>query len=301
MPGETLDASLLDLLTSSWTAQPDKPHETPESTLRALYHAAAGNPVSVHQASALPLPDLDQHGRTRLKSLVEKRIAGVPLAHLTGREHFLGIELLAGPQALIPRAETEILGRAALPLATQLADVLSPVVVLDLCTGCGNLALAIAAHEPRARVFGSDLSADAIELARKNAQHLGLEARVEFRESDMFNAFESAEFLGKVDLITCNPPYISSAKVGTMHPEISNHEPRLAFDGGALGVAILGKLIREAPRFLKPGAFLCFETGLGQGNPMTRLMGNAKEYNNIQTYPDASGNVRALTAQKIRS
>ena len=261
MPGETLDASLLDLLTSSWTAQPDKPHETPESTLRALYHAAAGNPVSVHKASALPLPDLDQHARTRLKSLVEKRIAGVPLAHLTGREHFLGIELLAGPQALIPRAETEILGRAALPLATQLADVLSPVVVLDLCTGCGNLALAIAAHEPRARVFGSDLSADAIELARKNAQHLGLEARVEF----------------------------------------SNHEPRLAFDGGALGVAILGKLIREAPRFLKPGAFLCFETGLGQGNPMTRLMGNAKEYNNIQTYPDASGHVRALTAQKIRS
>ena len=301
MPGETLDASLLDLLTSSWTAQPDKPHETPESTLRALYHAAAGNPVSVHQASALPLPDLDQHARTRLKSLVEKRIAGVPLAHLTGREHFLGIELLAGPQALIPRAETEILGRAALPLATQLADVLSPVVVLDLCTGCGNLALAIAAHEPRARVFGSDLSADAIELARKNAQHLGLEARVEFRESDMFNAFESAEFLGKVDLITCNPPYISSAKVGTMPPEISNHEPRLAFDGGALGVAILGKLIREAPRFLKPGAFLCFETGLGQGNPMTRLMGNAKEYNNIQTHPDAMGNVRALTAQKIRS
>jgi release factor glutamine methyltransferase len=300
MRGETLDAALLDLLTSSWTAQPDKPHETPESTLRALYHAAAGNPVSVHKASALPLPDLDQHARTRLKSLVEKRIAGVPLAHLTGREHFLGIELLAGPQALIPRAETEILGRAALPLATQLADVLSPVVVLDLCTGCGNLALAIAAHEPRARVFGSDLSADAIELARKNAQHLGLEARVEFRESDMFNAFESAEFLGKVDLITCNPPYISSAKVGTMHPEISNHEPRLAFDGGALGVAILGKLIREAPRFLKPGSFLCFETGLGQGNPMTRLMGNAKEYNNIQTHPDAMGNVRALTAQKIR-
>ena len=301
MPGDTLDASLLALLTSSWTAQPDKPHETPESTLRALHHAAAGKPVSVHQASAIPLPDLDQNGRARLKSLVEKRIAGVPLAHLTGREHFMGIELLAGPQALIPRAETEILGRAALSLATQLADVLSPVVVLDLCTGSGNLALAIAAHEPRSRVFGSDLSADAIELARKNAQHLGLQARVEFRVSDMFEAFESEEFLGKVDLITCNPPYISSAKVGTMHPEISNHEPRLAFDGGALGVAILGKLIREAPKFLKPGSFLCFEAGLGQGNPMTRLLGNAKQYDNIQTHPDASGQVRAVTAQKLRS
>jgi len=299
MPSDTLYALLLDLLISSWTAQPDKPHETPESTLRALHHAAAGKPLSVHQASAIPLPDLDHDGRTRLKSLVEKRIAGVPLAHLTGREHFMGIELLAGPQALIPRAETEILGRAALSLTAQRADVLSPVIVLDVCTGSGNLALAIAAHESRSRVFGSDLSADAIELARKNARHLGLEARVEFRESDMFDAFESEEFLGKVDVITCNPPYISSAKVGTMHPEISNHEPRLAFDGGALGVAILAKLIREAPRFLKPGSFVCFETGLGQGNPMTRLLGNAKRYNNIQTHPDAWGHVRAVTAQTL--
>jgi len=148
---------------------------------------------------------------------------------------------------------------------------------------------------------GSDLSADAIELARKNAQHLGLEARVSSGRATCSSAFESAEFLGKVDLITCNPPYISSAKVGTMPPRSQTMNPAWHLTAVALGVAILGKLFREAPRFLKPGAFLCFETGLGQGNPMTRLMGNAKEYNNIQTYPDASGNVRALTAQKIRS
>lgn len=205
--------------------------------------------------------------------------------------------MLAGPEALIPRLETEILGYEALAIAKSLAEERESVTVLDLCTGSGNIPLGIAANEPRARIIGADLSLEAVEFARKNARYIGLETRSDFRQSDMFNSFESDNFYGNIDLLTCNPPYISSAKVGTMNAEISEHEPRLAFDGGVLGITILTKLIRGATRFLKPDSFLCFEVGLGQGNAMARMLDNAKVYRNIRTLSDGAGHVRAIVAQ----
>ena len=297
MRADPLVASLLDRLSVSFAIQPDKPEETPETTMRALCFAAAGTPLSVRLASTKELPELAHEARSILTILVEKRLSGVPLAHITQRQHFMGVEMLAGPEALIPRVETEILGREALAIAKSLADERESVTVLDLCTGSGNIPLGIAANEPRSRIIGSDLSTEAIELARRNARYLGLEARVDFLRSDMFSSFESEEFYGNIDLLTCNPPYISSAKVGTMNVEISGHEPRLAFDGGALGVTILTKLIRGASRFLKPDSFLCFEVGLGQGNALARMLGNSKAYRNIRTLSDSAGHVRAIVAQ----
>jgi len=289
--------SLLALLRTSWVFQPDKPEETPETTLRALFFAAVGTPLSVRLANTKELPVLNEKARSMLTKLVDTRLSGVPLAHITQRQHFMGIEMLAGPEALIPRVETEILGREALAIAKSLMEERESVTILDLCTGSGNIPLGIAASEPQCRFIGSDLSPEAVELARKNARHLGLDTSVDFRQSDMFSSFESEEFYGNFDLLTCNPPYISSAKVGTMNAEISGHEPRLAFDGGELGVAILTKLIRGAPRFLKPDSFLCFEVGLGQGNALARMLVHAKTYRNIRTLNDSAGHVRAIVAQ----
>ena len=297
MRSDPLFASLLDRLNLSLVIQHDKPEETPETTIRALCFAAAGIPLSVRLASTKKLPELTPEARCMLTVLVEKRLSGVPLAHITQRQHFMGVEMLAGPAALIPREETEILGREALAIAKSLADERESVTVLDLCTGSGNIPLVIAANEPRARIIGADVSPEAIEIARENALYLGLEKGVDFRQSDMFSSFESEEFYGNIDLLTCNPPYISSAKVETMTAEISRHEPRLAFDGGALGVTILRKLIRGGSRFLKPASFLCFEVGLGQGKPLARMLGNAKVYRNIRTLSDSAGNIRAIVAQ----
>jgi release factor glutamine methyltransferase len=297
MRSDPLYKILLDRLTASWVAQPDKPEETPESTLKALCFFAASVPVSVQKASRENVPDLDDHSRAQLQSLVEKRLAGIPLAHITGRQQFLGMELLAGPDALIPRIETEILGRAALAIAKSIADIQCTVTVLDVCTGSGNVALGIASNESRSRVFGADLSEEAILLARKNAQHLNLDSRVEFRQSDLFAGFESDEFYKKIDLVTCNPPYIPSAKVSSMDPEISQREPHLAFDGGSLGITILTRLIRESPKYLKPNAYLCFEVGLGQGKAMEQRLKKENIYYNIQSYVDVSNQVRALSAQ----
>ncbi len=297
MRSDPLYSILLDRLTASWVAQPDKPEETPESTLNALCFFAAGLPVSVRKASREDIPELDQDSSVKLQSLVEKRLAGTPLAHITGRQEFLGMELLAGPEALIPRIETEILGAAALTIAKSIADAQGAVAVLDVCTGSGNVALAIASNEYRSRVFGADISEEAVILARKNAQHLKLDRRIEFRQSDLFAAFESDEFYRKIDLVTCNPPYIPSTKVGSMDPEISQREPRLAFDGGSLGITVLTRLIRESPKYLKPNSYLCFEVGLGQGKAMEQRLKKEGVYSNIQSYVDAANNVRALSAQ----
>ncbi len=276
---------------------PDKPEETVDSTLRALWHAAADVPVSVQKATTLPLTALDAMGIDRLHMLIAQRVTGVPLAHLTGRQHFMGLELLAGKEALIPRRETEILGRGAYEVLKSLAEERDEVTVVDVCTGSGNLALALAYHVPKARVFGADLSGEAVTLAQRNVCHLGLQKRVEFREGDLLAPFDAPAFHGRVCLMVCNPPYISSKKVDTMPGEIISHEPRLAFDGGPFGIRIVERLMREAPRFLRKGGFLAFEVGLGQGPALAKRLAGNKSYTRRRSIEDENGDIRVLIAE----
>jgi release factor glutamine methyltransferase len=147
---------------------------------------------------------------------------------------------------------------------------------------------------PAARVFGADLSEQAVFLARRNAQFLGLEQRVEFRCGDLLAPFNTPEFLGKVDLMTCNPPYISSARVDQMSAEIAASEPRLAFDGGPFGVAILLRLLQDAPSVLRPGGALAFEVGLGQGAGMQKRMEKLGVYRGVRALLDQDGAIRGL-------
>jgi release factor glutamine methyltransferase len=288
---------LLDRLARDLKVLPDKSEETPASTLSALWHAAAGTPRSARHVGQDDLPALDDAARASLLAMIERRLTGVPLAHLTGRQHFMGLELLASGEALVPREETELLGYAALALVRERVAEAGQATVLDVCTGSGNLAVALAWHEPRARVFGADLSVDAVGLARRNAQQLGLADRVEFRDGDLLAPFDEPAFHGVVDCLTCNPPYISSAKVGSMAEEIAAHEPRLAFDGGPFGIRILQRLITDAPRFLRPGGWVAFEVGLGQGPAMAqRVQGNPR-YVETRTVSDRAGSVRAILAR----
>src|SRR5438874_9520053 len=156
---------LLQEVRCFWTPLPDKPDKTPEGLRCALWATAGGEPVSVDRAVGAPLPALDKESHERLRELIERRKTGVPLAHLTERQTFLGLEMLAGPEALIPRKETEILGRAALEKITSMARERGELIVIDVCTGSGNLALAYAHYEPQARVYASDLLGEAVTLA----------------------------------------------------------------------------------------------------------------------------------------
>jgi release factor glutamine methyltransferase len=280
-----------------WVGLPDKPEENPANTVQALWMAAAGEPCSVGLASRRSLPPLDADGREALGRLVERRLAGVPLAHLTGRQSFMGLELLAGPEALVPRRETELLGFKAVDLLRRTVAERGRAVVMDVCTGSGNLALALAHHESDCTVIGGDLSADAVGLARRNAEWTGLTERVTFVQGDMFAPFEVAGLRGATDLIVCNPPYVSTSRAAGMPTEIAEFEPRLAFDGGAFGISILFRLVAGAPQFLRPGSWLCFEVGAGQGGPMAARLERAGSYAVVERVCDGRGEVRALAAQ----
>ena len=286
-----LDAALRTL--------PDKPEETSTSALQTLWQLAAGQALSIEAATRLPLPTLNAAQLMKLDELTAQRISGTPLAHLTERQHFMGLELLAGPQALIPRRETELLARAALSKLRQLATAQGerPVRVIDVCTGSGNLALALAHGVPSAQVFAADLSEDAVGLARRNATHLSLQDRVQWRSGDLLAPFDDADFHGQVDLLVCNPPYISSGKLETMPTEIVGFEPRLAFDGGPFGIRILQRLMRETPRFLRPGGWLAFEVGLGQGPAVLQWLNKTGHYDTTESVLDAEGQPRAFLAR----
>src|SRR3989338_7191749 len=122
-------------------ALPDKPEETPDNTLHALWHTAAGAPKSAELAITADLPELNEQSVSMLHGLVNQRLSGVPLAHLTERQRFMDMEMLAGPQALVPRKETKLLGRTAVSIASQIYTHQGHATVIDVCTGSGNLAL----------------------------------------------------------------------------------------------------------------------------------------------------------------
>lgn len=292
---DPLYATLHARLAATLETLPDKPMETADTALRALWFTAAGTPRSLVDARTGELPPLaDATARTTLAALVERRLRGEPTAYLTGRGHFMGLELVSGPGALIPRVETELLARGCIDLL-QAAAMRHPANVVDVCTGSGNLAFAIAHHVPDANVAGADISAAALALAERNREQLGLR-RVHFHEGDLLAPFGHAAD-GTIDLVVCAPPYILSSKVPRMAGEISGHEPRLAFDGGPLGVSILLRLLDESPRLLRQGGWLAFETGLGQGPAMRRRLERDARYGEVRALADAHGDIRALLAQ----
>jgi release factor glutamine methyltransferase len=276
---------------------PDKPEETPSNTLRALWFAAAGTPKSAQAAEQGELPPLTAAASAKLTTLMARRLRGEPLAYITGRQRFMGLEMLATDEALVPRRETELLAESAIKLVAALHSSVDSPLVLDACTGSGNVALAIAQHCSNARLLAADLSEQAVIMARRNAVHLGLEARVEFRTGDLLEPFRLADIVGRVDVLTCNPPYISSAKVKSLPDEIGSHEPQMAFDGGPLGIGILVRLVNEAPAFLRAGGWLVFEIGLGQGPSLVRMMKKMPAYKEVVTSVDKAGDIRVIMAR----
>lgn len=295
---QTTYANLLERLSTNLELLSDKPEETAESTLRALWFAASGEPRSVIHAMHGELPRLTSAElMPRLEQLIERRLAGEPLAHITGRQRFMELDMLSGAQALIPRVETEQLVRACITLLDQPAMPPRPRVI-DVCTGSGNIAYALAHHVASALVEAADLSDAAIAFARCNGDHLRLLDRVAFYVGDLMAPFETLDHLGCTDLIVCAPPYICTAKVGQMASEIADHEPRLAFDGGPFGVTILMRLIEDAPRFLRSGGWLAMEVGLGQGALLVKRLQKNDAYREVRGLTDADGAVRVVLAQR---
>lgn len=276
----------------------DKPEESVETTLKALWSTAAGFPISADGSAQISLPELTGEQLEKLYQLIDLRLKNIPLAYITKRQNFMGIELLADERALIPRKETEILGKKALELSIAITESKELAKIIDVCCGSGNLALAIAHYNAHCMVYASDISKEAVELMHENIGFRNLASRVQVKQGNLFSAFESDAFYEKVDLIVCNPPYISSFKVSQMDPEISHNEPLLAFDGGMIGMKVIQQIISESVKFLIPGGWLVFEVGAGQGSFVIQICERAGSYRQILSIPDGNGIVRVIAVQK---
>jgi len=300
MNNSKLFVQLLAKLEQNIKLLPDKPEETHKATLRSLWLKAQGESMPVEHTEHRKLSGLNAEEENLLKKLVDKRLEGVPLAHITERQLFMGIELISNSKALIPRKETEILGVFALKSLNKMIKTNGNApIVFDICCGAGNLAIALAKKEPKIKVFASDLSEEAVSLTNENIRFHKLEDQIKAFSGDLLEPFEKDEFYNKVDLIVCNPPYISDFKVPKMAREIADYEPRMAFKGGGLlGMNVIHNLIKNASRFLKKDGMLAFEIGLGQGDYIVKLCNKSGLYQSVVTETDANGHVRVIGVRK---
>lgn len=296
---EKIFTNLLQLLSQHLKVLPDKSEETPRNTLCALWHKASGQSVSPLGAEKLQLPPLKPLELSLLDELIESRLAGVPLAHLTQRQNFMDLEFILNAGLYIPRKETELLAKAAIATIAEEFPSDKLITLLDLCTGIGTVALAVAHICENSRVFGSDIYKPAIDAALINTQHFGLHERASFIHADMFEPFADLGLKDGVDIIVSAPPYISSVKAKTLDLEIAQHEPQEAFDAGPFGLDIFNKLIATAPEYLRPNGYLLFECGLGQGPFLAKRVLANKSYQSVTEVCDEAGNVRVLKAKVV--
>lgn len=255
---------LLAIFPTSWRGPADRPEESLDATVRALWFAAAGQPCSAIAAGEHPLPRLSAAQLRRLRRLVRRRLAGVPLAFLTGFQRFMGLELEVRRNVMVPRGETEALVELAVEQLQPALAATGRALVADLCTGCGNVAIALAKALPGCEIHAADLSRAAVELAQANAARQNVQTQVHVWAGDLFAPLGAAGLHGQFNMIVCNPPYLPTATLERLPLEVRNFEPRTAFAAGPFGLDFFVRLLADAPSFLLPQGWLCVEAGLGQ-------------------------------------
>ncbi len=226
--------------------------------------------------------------RSKLRTLVQQRAKGCPVAYLLGSREFFSLEFEVTPDVLIPRGDSGYLITECLDAIKSLA---APTV-LDVGTGSGCLAIALAKQKRPVQVTASDLSAAALEVARRNAARHQVEIR--FLHGDLFDAVPAGE---RFDVILSNPPYIRSDVLATLAVEVREHEPRLALDGGPDGFAVIDRLLRQASDYLNPGGWLIFEIGYDQEKEARQRLVEAG-WADVKTIHDQNGHPRVLRSRR---
>ena len=240
------------------------PTQQPRAEAEFLLAAALGlTRTRMLAFSSEPVGEADEK---KFWSFIEQKKRGLPVAYITGETDFCGLTLHCDARALAPRPETEELTQYCANLFERGADP----VILDLCTGSGCIALALAAKFPRAHVTAADISQDALCLAGENARLTRLQERVQFLQSDLFENVS-----GTFDLIVSNPPYIAAGELPKLSPEVQS-EPRLALDGGEDGLDIIRRIVSVAADYLNPHGTLALEIGAGQADGVCALFDTAR-------------------------
>lgn len=283
-PFATMTLTLQELLRSA-TSRLSATSATPRLDAELLLAHVLGWPRARLLAERDHAPTVAE--LAAFQALVERRSAGEPVAYLVGHKEFYGLDLVVTPATLVPRPETELLVELALEAAKGMGR--APLLIADIGTGTGAIAVALATHLPAALVYAVDLSAEALEVAGRNVERHGLDGRVRLLQGDLL-----APLPGPVDIIVSNPPY---TMIDEIEPNVRTYEPRLALDGGPDGAAIYRRLIAAAPAYLRPGGALLLEIGAWQGHLVAGLLRQALPQAAIAVHQDLAGRDRVALAK----
>ncbi len=228
---------------------------------------------------AHPERELTADETARYDNALAQRAQGMPSQYITGHQEFWGMDLIVTPAVLIPRPETEHLIETLLPLAKELC---SPKIV-DVGTGSGCVALALAREIPNAQIHAADIAPEALEIAQANAARHGLESRITFHESDLLNNLPAG-----FDFVVSNPPYVGESEEEAVQLEVRKFEPRKAVFAGATGIEVIARLVSQARDKLVPGGWLVMEISGTILGPVQRLLAGWEEIrivNDLQNIP----------------
>jgi release factor glutamine methyltransferase len=266
--------------------------DTPELDARVLTgHALALDHAGLIAASTR---DLTAEETSQLAALATRRLAGEPVARIVGNKEFWSLKLSVPMSVLVPRPETEVVVEAALAAIAATGALSRSLRLADIGTGSGALLLALLSELPNATGIGTDCDLKALIVARDNAKRLGLAPRAFFLQCNYSDALA-----GGIDLLVANPPYVASGEIDRLAPEVRNHDPRLALDGGEDGLNSYRAIIADAGRLLAQGGHFCLELGVGQADAVTDLATAAGLFVKHPIRRDLAGIPRALTVQKL--
>lgn len=224
--------------------------------------------------------------------LILRRLAGVPLSYLTEIKEFWSIPFRVSPGVLIPRPETELLVEKTLELSTGGEEI-----IVDLGTGCGNIAVSLAQELPKARIFATDTSQKALRLARLNAS-LQAVSGITFVRGSLFLPLDKLRLRTKCDFIVSNPPYVSQAEWEKLSREIRDHEPRSSLVAGETGLEVIEQIIQGALLYLKPGGYLLIEMGYDQKDAIRSIFDACSSWEKLKFFKDLAGVNRVAVARR---
>ena len=225
------------------------------------------------------------------QKLIDRRLRWEPVAYITGRKNFWTFTLEVNKDVLIPRPDTEVIVEEVLDIAKK--SEVAGIKILDIGTGSGAIAIAVASEIPHASVMATDISPAALEVARRNAESLGLQNRIDFRQGDLLEPVE-----GVFDIIASNPPYIGAVEYKELPEGVRLFEPREALFAGKSGLEFYEKIIYQAADHLKKNGWLLLEIGATQQKDILRIMENSGFYDNIEMRRDYAGLPRVIKARR---
>ena len=239
---------------------------------------------------AQPERELSRRQERQFYKLISRRRQRFPLAYLTGEKEFWSIPFRVFPGVFIPRPETELVVEKVLELSSR-----GDETIVDIGTGCGNIALSLARELPQALITATDTSQKALKAARVNAELQNV-SRVQFVRGSLFSPLKKLDFKQKCDFIVSNPPYVSESEWTELALEIKNHEPKKAVVAGVTGLEFIQKLIHGAQPFLKPGGYLLVEIGEDQEESVITFFDSG--WKSVESFDDLARIPRLILAQK---